>query len=57
MYIREYEAEVGTPWKNLDAYLRNPYPLPYLEICVRSTKGHSDAKVAHVPTAVRNLSV
>jgi dipeptidyl aminopeptidase/acylaminoacyl peptidase len=27
MYIREYEAELGTPWKNLDAYLRNAYPL------------------------------
>lgn len=27
MYVREYEAELGTPWKNLDAYLRNAYPL------------------------------
>jgi dipeptidyl aminopeptidase/acylaminoacyl peptidase len=27
MYIREYEAELGTPWKNLDVYLRNAYPL------------------------------
>jgi Prolyl oligopeptidase family len=27
MHIREYEAELGTPWKNLDAYLRNAYPL------------------------------
>ena len=27
MYVREYELELGTPWKNLDAYLRNAYPL------------------------------
>lgn len=27
MYVREYEAELGTPWKNPDAYLRNAYPL------------------------------
>ena len=25
MYIREYELELGTPWKNLDVYLRNSY--------------------------------
>jgi dipeptidyl aminopeptidase/acylaminoacyl peptidase len=27
MYIREYELELGTPWNNPDAYLRNAYPL------------------------------
>jgi dipeptidyl aminopeptidase/acylaminoacyl peptidase len=27
MYVREYEAELGTPWKNLDVYLKNSYPL------------------------------
>jgi dipeptidyl aminopeptidase/acylaminoacyl peptidase len=27
MYVREYEAELGTPWKNLDVYLQNSYPL------------------------------
>jgi dipeptidyl aminopeptidase/acylaminoacyl peptidase len=27
MYVREYEAELGTPWKNLEVYLRNSYPL------------------------------
>jgi dipeptidyl aminopeptidase/acylaminoacyl peptidase len=26
MYTREYEQELGTPWKNLDVYLRNSYP-------------------------------
>jgi dipeptidyl aminopeptidase/acylaminoacyl peptidase len=26
MYVREYEAELGTPWKNLDVWLRNSYP-------------------------------
>jgi dipeptidyl aminopeptidase/acylaminoacyl peptidase len=25
MYIREYEMELGVPWKNLDAYLHNSY--------------------------------
>lgn len=25
-YIREYEQELGTPWKNLDAYLRVSFP-------------------------------
>ena len=25
MYIREYEIELGTPWKNLDTYLHNSY--------------------------------
>ncbi|HKE96427.1 MAG TPA: S9 family peptidase [Povalibacter sp.] len=27
MYVREYEAELGTPWNNLDVYLHNAYPL------------------------------
>jgi dipeptidyl aminopeptidase/acylaminoacyl peptidase len=26
MYIREYELELGTPWQNLDVWLRNSYP-------------------------------
>jgi dipeptidyl aminopeptidase/acylaminoacyl peptidase len=26
MYVREYEAELGVPWENLDAYLRVSYP-------------------------------
>jgi dipeptidyl aminopeptidase/acylaminoacyl peptidase len=26
MYIREYENEIGVPWKNLDGYLRISYP-------------------------------
>ena len=26
MYIREYEAELGVPWKNMDLYLRTSYP-------------------------------
>ncbi len=25
-YIREYEEELGTPWRNLDVYLRNSFP-------------------------------
>jgi dipeptidyl aminopeptidase/acylaminoacyl peptidase len=26
MYVREYIHELGTPWANLDVYLRNSYP-------------------------------
>jgi dipeptidyl aminopeptidase/acylaminoacyl peptidase len=26
MYIREYELELGTPWQNLEVWLRNSYP-------------------------------
>jgi dipeptidyl aminopeptidase/acylaminoacyl peptidase len=26
MYVREYIHELGTPWTNLDVYLRNSYP-------------------------------
>lgn len=26
MYIREYEQELGTPWRNTDLWLRNSYP-------------------------------
>lgn len=26
MYVREYEAELGAPWKNLDVWLHNSYP-------------------------------
>jgi dipeptidyl aminopeptidase/acylaminoacyl peptidase len=25
-YVREYEAELGTPWQNTEAYLRVSYP-------------------------------
>ena len=25
-YVREYEQELGTPWKNLDAYLKVSFP-------------------------------
>lgn len=26
MYVREYEAELGMPWQNLEVWLRNSYP-------------------------------
>jgi dipeptidyl aminopeptidase/acylaminoacyl peptidase len=26
MYVREYEAELGMPWKSLEVWLRNSYP-------------------------------
>jgi dipeptidyl aminopeptidase/acylaminoacyl peptidase len=31
MYIISYEAEIGTPWRNLDAYLRNSFPLVHAD--------------------------
>jgi dipeptidyl aminopeptidase/acylaminoacyl peptidase len=30
-YIREYELELGTPWEDLDAYLRVSYPFLHAE--------------------------
>lgn len=48
MYIRDYELELGTPWNNLDVWLRNSYPFlhadriktPTLFLC-----GERDANV------------
>ncbi|HVY81793.1 MAG TPA: S9 family peptidase [Steroidobacteraceae bacterium] len=37
MYIREYEAELGVPWKNLDVYLRNSYPFLHADRIVTPT--------------------
>ena len=37
MYTREYEAELGLPWKNLDIYLRNSYPFLHADRIVTPT--------------------
>jgi dipeptidyl aminopeptidase/acylaminoacyl peptidase len=37
MYIREYEAELGVPWKNLDVYVRNSYPFLHADQVVTPT--------------------
>jgi dipeptidyl aminopeptidase/acylaminoacyl peptidase len=37
MYIREYEAELGLPWKNVDVYLRNSYPFLHADQIVTPT--------------------
>jgi dipeptidyl aminopeptidase/acylaminoacyl peptidase len=37
MYTREYEAEFGVPWKNLDVYIRNSYPFLHADQIVTPT--------------------
>jgi dipeptidyl aminopeptidase/acylaminoacyl peptidase len=36
-YVKEYEAELGTPWKNLKAYLEVSYPLLHADRIVTPT--------------------
>ena len=40
MYVREYEAELGTPWKNLDVWLHN--------VSVPARRPHQDADAVPV---------
>jgi dipeptidyl aminopeptidase/acylaminoacyl peptidase len=37
MYVREYEAELGVPWKNFDTYVRNSYPFLHADRIVTPT--------------------
>ena len=37
MYVREYELELGVPWKNLDTYVRNSYPFLHADHIVTPT--------------------
>ncbi|HEV7716585.1 MAG TPA: S9 family peptidase [Steroidobacteraceae bacterium] len=37
MYTREYEGELGVPWKNLDVYIRNSYPFLHADQVVTPT--------------------
>jgi dipeptidyl aminopeptidase/acylaminoacyl peptidase len=36
-YIREYTEELGTPWQNTEAYLRNSFPFLHAETIVTPT--------------------
>ncbi len=65
MYIREYEAELGVPWKNLDVYLRNSYPFLHADRIVTPTLfmcGEQDFNVPLINSeqmyqAVRSIGV
>ncbi len=65
MYIREYEAELGVPWKNLDAYLRTSYPFLHADRIVTPTLfmcGENDFNVPLINSeqmyqAVRSIGV
>ena len=49
MYVREYEAELGLPWKNPDAYLRNSYPFLHADRIVTPTLFMCGEKDFNVP--------
>ena len=49
MYVREYELELGVPWKNLDAYLRNSYPFLHADRIVTPTLFMCGEKDFNVP--------
>jgi dipeptidyl aminopeptidase/acylaminoacyl peptidase len=65
MYVREYELELGVPWKNLDAYLRNSYPFLHADRIVTPTLFMCGEKDFNVPLlnseqmyeAVRSIGV
>jgi dipeptidyl aminopeptidase/acylaminoacyl peptidase len=65
MYVREYELELGVPWKNVDAYLRNSYPFLHADRIVTPTLfmcGESDFNVPLLHSeqmyqAVRSIGV
>jgi dipeptidyl aminopeptidase/acylaminoacyl peptidase len=65
MYVREYEAELGVPWKNLDVYLRNSYPFLHADRIVTPTLFMCGEKDFNVPLlnseqmyqAVRSIGV
>ena len=49
MYIREYEAELGTPWKNLDMWLRISYPFLHADRIKTPTLFQCGASDFNVP--------
>ncbi len=65
MYVREYELELGVPWKNLDAYVRNSYPFLHADRIVTPTLFMCGDKDFNVPLlnseqmyeAVRSIGV
>ena len=64
-YIREYELEFGTPWKNLDAYVRVSYPFLHADRIRTPTLFYCAMKDFNVPClgseqmyqALRSLNV
>ena len=65
MYVREYELELGVPWKNLDTYVRNSYPFLHADHVVTPTLFMCGEKDFNVPLlnseqmyqAVRSIGV
>ncbi|MCX6151107.1 MAG: S9 family peptidase [Ignavibacteriales bacterium] len=49
MYIREYEMELGTPWKNFDTWLRVSYPFFHADKIVTPTLFLCGEKDFNVP--------
>jgi dipeptidyl aminopeptidase/acylaminoacyl peptidase len=49
MYIREYEFELGTPWKNSDIYLRLSYPFLHADRIKTPTSFYCGEKDFNVP--------
>jgi dipeptidyl aminopeptidase/acylaminoacyl peptidase len=49
MYIREYEAELGTPWKNLDTWLHVSYPFLHADRIKTPTLFQCGASDFNVP--------
>jgi dipeptidyl aminopeptidase/acylaminoacyl peptidase len=64
-YIREYELELGRPWENLEAWLRNSYPFLHADRIVTPTLflcGQNDVNVPLIASeqmyqALRSLGV
>ena len=48
-YIRDYEAELGVPWKNMDVWLRNSYPFYHNDRIVTPTLFMAGDKDFNVP--------
>lgn len=49
MYVREWELELGVPWKNLDTYVRNSYPFLHADHIVTPTLFMCGEKDFNVP--------
>ncbi len=49
MYIREYEAELGTPWANFDTYVKNSMPFLHADRIKTPTLFMCGAKDFNVP--------
>ncbi len=49
MYIREYEAELGTPWKNIDTWLHVSYPFLHADRIKTPTLFQCGASDFNVP--------